>query len=141
MSAIPTLLERALRKESATPCCAYCHSPEYLLGITLEVDHIMPQSLGGLTELANLCLACRSCNGYKSDKTRGRDPNTGRNVKLFHPRRQSWAHHFCWSNSGTQIIGLTATGRATIAALQMNHELIANLRGLWAVLQLHPQES
>ena len=140
MSAVPVLLERALRKENPIPRCAYCHSPEYLLGFPLEVDHIIPQSLDGPTVLINLCWACRSCNGYKWHHTHGRDPQTERRVRLFHPRRQTWLRHFRWSDDGTRIVGLTATGRATVVALQMNHDLITNLRGLWKVLQLHPQE-
>jgi hypothetical protein len=62
---------------------------------------------------------------------------TGRTVKLFHPRRQKWPEHFQWSADGARILGLTATGRATIEALQMNNDLIVNLRLLWVVLGLH----
>jgi 5-methylcytosine-specific restriction endonuclease McrA len=33
-----------------------------------EADHYWPVALGGLTTLANLVCACRSCNRWKSDK-------------------------------------------------------------------------
>jgi len=39
-----------------------------------------------------------------------------------------------------RILGLTATGRATVEALQMNNDLIVNLRSLWVILGLHPAE-
>lgn len=43
--------------------CQYCN--EY--GNT--VDHIMPKSRGGGNTWGNLCCACKSCNGKKSDST------------------------------------------------------------------------
>ena len=140
MSPIPLSLCRALRAEFPELRCAYCHSPEKLLGMPLEVDHIIPEEAGGKTELANLCLCCRACNGYKWRHTHACDPQTGRRVRIFHPRRQQWIGHFAWSADGVHIIGLTATGRATIEALQMNHDLIAHLRQLWILLRMHPWE-
>ena len=104
----------------------------------LDVDHIIPQAAGGKTELANLCLCCRSCNGYKWQHTQGRDPQTEQPARLFHPRRQRWTTHFAWSTDGVSIIGLTATGRATVATLRMNNDLMTDLRRLWSILRLHP---
>lgn len=138
MSSIPRLLRRRLRAEAIELCCAYCHSPETLLGLPLEADHITATSQGGQTVIGNLCLSCRTCNGYKAHRTAARDPVTGRTAKLFHPRRQKWPEHFQWSGDGEYILGLTATGRATIEALQMNNDLIVNLRSLWVLLGLHP---
>jgi hypothetical protein len=46
------------------------------------------------------------------------DPETGDWVPLFHPIREVWAEHFRFNSY--EIEGLTATGRATIAALDMN---------------------
>ncbi len=140
MSAIPPLLKRQLRAEFPPPRCAYCHSLEALLGIPLEADHIIPTARKGRTVLANLCHCCRVCNGHKADRLQARDPLTGRLVKLFHPRQQKWDVHFCWREDGTKIIGLTATGRATVEALQMNNDLIVNLRSLWVILKLHPRD-
>ena len=140
MSSIPPLLRRRLRAEAVELRCAYCHSPESLLGIPLEADHIIATSRGGKTVLANLCLCCRTCNGHKWRITTARDPATGRRVKLFHPRRQKWSEHFQWSDDGARILGRTAPGRATVEALQMNNDLIVNLRLLWVVLGLHPAE-
>jgi 5-methylcytosine-specific restriction endonuclease McrA len=38
---------------------------------TLQADHIVAWSKGGLTTWANLQLLCRPCNVTKSDKARG----------------------------------------------------------------------
>lgn len=140
MSSIPPRLRRRLRAEAVALRCAYCHSPENLLGMPLEADHIIATAHGGQTVIANLCLACRTCNGHKWQLSRARDPLTNRLVKLFHPRRQKWPEHFQWSADGTHLVGLTAAGRATIEALQMNNEPIINLRSLWVRLGLHPAE-
>lgn len=140
MSAIPPLLRRKLRTELPEPRCAYCHSLEALLGIPLEADHIIPTARKGRTILSNLCLCCRACNGFKADRLQARDPLSGRLVTLFHPRKQDWSVHFRWSEDGKQIIGLTAAGRATIEALQMNNNLITNLCSLWVILKMHPRD-
>lgn len=47
-------------------CCGYCKTSESLTVVTFEVEHIIPRSLGGLTEFENLCLACLSCNRLNS---------------------------------------------------------------------------
>ena len=140
MSSIAPRLRRQLRAEAIVPRCAYCHSPEHLLGMPLEADHIRATAQGGKTVLANLCLACRTCNGHKWLIAKARDPLTRHLVKLFHPRRQTWSEHFQWSADGTRLLGLTTTGRATVEALQMNNELIVNLRALWVTFGLHPAE-
>lgn len=140
MSASSPGLRRHLRAESVEPRCAYCHSLERLLGMPLETDHIIAISSGGKTVIGNLCLACRACNGHKRQIITAPDPVTTRLVKLFHPRQQKWLEHFQWSANGQRIIGLTGTGRATIQTLQMNNDLITNLRSLWVRLGLHPAE-
>lgn len=105
----------------------------------MTIDHIMPKSKGGaLLDEGNLCLACERCNVYKSNQTHARDPQTGRRVPLFHPRRQRWARHFRWSEDGAHIVGLTACGRATVDALQMNHPEIVRARRNWVAVGWHP---
>ena len=140
MSRVPTALRKLLYAEQPEPRCAYCQSPEKLLGIPLEADHIIPETAGGETSLENLCLCCRSCNGYKGTKTSATDPQTGRCIRLFHPKRQNWSTHFAWSQEGIRIVGLTPTGRATVEALNMNHHLIVNLRQLWCLLRQYPPQ-
>jgi hypothetical protein len=102
------------------------------------VEHIHPVAHGGLTVLANLAYACIGCNGHKSDKLHAPDPETGNNVPFFHPRRQQWHEHFAWNEDYTRINGLTPTGRATIAALQLNRPELVNLRWALHLSGIHP---
>jgi hypothetical protein len=88
--------------------------------------------------LKNVCLACRSCNEFKSDTTDAKDPLTSEIVLLFNPRKQKWAEHFTWSSDSTKIQGLSATGRATITALRMNRQIIVAARWRWAISEWHP---
>jgi hypothetical protein len=68
---------------------------------------------------------------FKSDQTHGRDPLTGHRVRLFNPRRQLWKRHFRWSDDGAFIIGRTACGRATVAALNLNNLVAVTVRRNW----------
>ena len=138
MRAVPSALRKVLRAEFPDPFCAYCLSPERLLGLPLEADHIIPLAAGGKTVIDNLCWCCRSCNAHKWHRTYARDPQTRRLVRLFNPRQQRWETHFEWTSDGTRIAGQTGTGRAAVEALQMNNELIVELRSLWLVLRCHP---
>ena len=104
------------------------------------MEHLHPEALGGTDDEENLWLACRLCNGSKGVQTHGRDPITGRRVKLFNPRRQHWKRHFTWNADGTRIIGLTVCGRATIAALKLNNLLAINVRREWVKAGWHPPE-
>ena len=69
------------------------------------------------------------------------DPLTGEEVALFNPRTQSWPDHFGWSDDGTQIIGLTPIGRATVVALRLNNEFIVPARRQWAIAGWHPPKA
>ncbi len=104
----------------------------------MTVDHIIPDSHGGLTKFENLCLCCRRCNEFKSDKTSGQDPLTGEASRLFNPREQEWRQHFAWDETGTLIVGLNAVGRATIVELKMNDEIIVSSRRRWVNVGWHP---
>jgi hypothetical protein len=104
----------------------------------MEIDHIVPESVGGETVLDNLCLACVGCNGFKLDSQTGTDPETEEETPLFNPRVQDWHDHFQWSDDGLQIIGLTAIGRATIVRLRMNRDAVVNSRWRWAEAGWHP---
>ncbi len=104
------------------------------------IDHILPEAAGGQTVWENLCVACHSCNEFKGAQVEVRDPLTGEHVPLFHPRRQQWSEHFRWSEDGSEIIGLTLVGRATVAALKMNHPDIREARRRWARVGWHPPQ-
>ena len=87
----------------------------------------------------NLAYAC-GCNLYKGSKTHARDPETGRRVPLFNPRRQRWTRHLSWSDDLLSIIGRTLTGRATVEALNLNRPELVNLRRVLIVAGEHPPE-
>jgi hypothetical protein len=118
--------------------CGYCLSLEALTGIPLEIEHIIPESKGGVTGRENLWLACHSCNKFKGDRTQAIDPQTEEVVSLFNPRTQNWPEHFRWSLDGTLIIGSTPSGRATVEALQMNNDYVVEARRFWALAGWHP---
>lgn len=81
--------------------------------VTFEVEHIVPISLGGLTQFDNLCLACPTCNRHKSNRIVG-VTHDGTESRLFHPQLDLWLDHFDWSVNGTLIVGMSDIGNATI---------------------------
>jgi hypothetical protein len=118
--------------------CCYCLTSEANSGIPMTFDHIQPRSKSGITSFENICLACRTCNEYKSDSTEAEDPLTGRVVSLFNPRIQKWSEHFIWSADATRVEGVTAIGRATMVALRMNNPVIVAARYRWVISGWHP---
>ncbi len=70
----------------------------------------------------------------------GIDPENGERVSLFNPRRQVWREHFGWSEDGVFIVGRTACGRATVVALQLNHEHLVKARRRWVMVGWHPPQ-
>jgi 5-methylcytosine-specific restriction endonuclease McrA len=134
---IPVRLRRQVR-ERELGLCAYCLSAERMMGITFEVDHIIPRAAGGESILNNLCLACPTCNRYKANRTLAIDPDTGHEVPLFHPTVDRWTEHFIWQEAGAILVGQSASGRATVEALHINRLVLVQLRRYWIALRLHP---
>lgn len=118
--------------------CEYCLTSRRVIGMPLVVDHINPKALGGTDDPDNLCAACYRCNEYKGAKTHDLDPGSGEFASLFHPRLHFWGEHMARANGGTHIVGLTATGRATVLALRLNNDHIVEARVLWIARQWHP---
>jgi HNH endonuclease len=121
--------------------CGYCQSSQRYVFAPLEIDHIVPQARGGTDDEGNLWLACRMCNNFKRDHTDGTDPLTSQNTPLFNPRQQKWAEHFAWSDDGTQILGRTLIGRATIVTLQLNNLIAVMVRREWVSAGWHPPKN
>ena len=48
--------------------CAYCGKATWESRARFEIDHVMPRSKGGPTNVGNLVWACRACNQAKADK-------------------------------------------------------------------------
>lgn len=112
-------ISRTLRqrvRQQVRERCGYCLSAQRYVFGSLEVEHLIPRALSGTDEESNLWLACRFCNSYKGAKIAFLDPVTGEETDLFNPRQMDWKLHLMWSVDGTQIIGVTACGRATVAA-------------------------
>lgn len=134
---------RQIIRERANFLCEYCHSPEEASAALFEIDHIIPQSLGGSDLIENLALACQRCNGYRYNFTRGIDPETQQKVKLYNPRQQIWSEHFIWTSDALKIIGQTQIGRATCQRLDFNDEyhndgFIIKARRFWIQGGWHP---
>ena len=134
---IPKALREKVAAQAHHPC-GYCLTSEAIVGTPMEIDHIIPQSLGGLTEEDNLWLACSLCNDHKSDRIAALDPLTDDIVRLFDPRHQAWQEHFAWTAAGDRIAGLTPIGRATIVALNLNRPSLVKARQAWVAAGWHP---
>ena len=136
-----TQIPRALRlriERAARYRCGYCHTQSAAIGMPLEIDHLIPLSLGGTSEEENLWLACPQCNRYKAAQVEAVDPEIGQMVALFNPRAQRWQEHFAWQQSGLYVIGISPTGRASVYALQMNNAWIVRARQVWIVAGIPP---
>ena len=138
MTAIPARLRR-LVVERAAGRCEDCGLAQEGQEAKFHVDHIAPVSAGGRTTARNLALARVSCSLRKEARRSGLDSETGRTVALFHPRRQSWPDHFAWD--GVHVVGLSATGRATIATLLLNRPVILTIREEEIERGRHPPSS
>ncbi len=124
------VIQRAMNR------CEYCGLSQEGQEATFHVDHVTPVAAGGLTVSENLALACVSCSLRKAARQRAIDPESGEEGALYNPRRDSWHEHFQWQ--GTRLIGLTATGRATVEALNLNRALILAIRQEEAATGRHP---
>ncbi|MCF4967318.1 HNH endonuclease [Nostoc sp. CMAA1605] len=118
--------------------CEYCHASEQWQYVSFTVDHVIPLTKGGANSIDNLALACFHCNRQKSDKIKAFDEYSSSEVPLFNPRIDSWQKHFIWSMDALLIVGLTATGRATIAELAFNRARIINIRCADKEIGRHP---
>mgnify|MGYP000364116087 CR=1 FL=1 len=115
---------RDLVIERAQNRCEYCGLAQAGQAATFHIDHIIPITEDGQTTEENLALVV--------------DPISGLEVPVFNPRVQSWQDHFQWSD--TTIIGLTAAGRGTIEALNMNRPMILAIRAEEKIFYRHPPD-
>ena len=136
MARVPSRLRRQVA-ERARHLCEYCQTQRKIV-VTMQIDHIIPQAAGGTTDLDNLCFACIGCNSHKLDFQVGLDSVTGIEAPLFNPRQQQWDDHFNWSDDSLRLIGLTATGRATINRLRINRAAMIESRREWVAMGKHP---
>lgn len=133
--AVPASLRRRVTAR-AKHRCEYCGLSQLGQAATFHLDHVVPVVAGGATVLDNLALACIHCSLRKGARQAAPDPKTGRTVRLFHPREQQWNHHFRWA--GNELVGITATGRATLEALALNSPEHQIIRSFESLLGRHP---
>jgi len=110
---------RALLRQRAGDRCEYCllHQEDALL--SHQPDHIFALKHRGQTHPDNLAWACLQCNSsFKGTDLASFDLETGRIVRLFHPRRDRWKQHFQLEEG--RIGPRTAVGRVTEFLLQFN---------------------
>ena len=139
MASVPPALRQQVIAE-AHQRCEYCQTQQRLIGMPLVIDHIIPRSLGGSQDRANLAASCYRCNEFKGSRMTAVDPLTGEQVALYNPRQQTWTEHFTWIETGTQIAGLTPTGRATVDSLKLNNDYVVASRRLWVAENWHPPD-
>jgi hypothetical protein len=118
--------------------CEYCHAPEAMFNLPLEVEHIVPVARGGEDTAANWALACRACNLYKATHVSGPDPASTVVVRLFHPRVDQWEDHCHVAPESGEMVGRTAIGRATVVRLGLNSTAQVTARRQWMRLGLCP---
>jgi hypothetical protein len=128
----------ALVSARAEHRCEYCHAPEAIFNFPFEVEHVFPPGQAGSDTEENWALACRSCNLFKSDGLDGTDSETAATIALFHPRHEVWEENFAAVVEEGTVIGLTPTGRATVARLRMNSPTQVFARKQWTRLGLFP---
>jgi len=119
MANISERLRRQVR-ERAHGSCEYCGISDIFAYLPHEPDHIIAEKHGGATTEDNLSWACFLCNRHKGSDISTLDPESGRLVFLFNPRKQQWKRHF--HLNGPRIEPLTASGRATVFLLQLNSQ-------------------
>ena len=123
-------------EERAGGRCEYCRMHQALQGATFHLEHVLPSSRGGDTNLANLAWACPGCNFHKADRVEVLDPTSGLLVPLFNPRSDVWRDHFRFH--GYEVSGLSALGRATVLALDLNHPRRLLIRQAEETFELFP---
>jgi hypothetical protein len=77
-------------------------------------------------------------NEAKGVQTHAVDPLSQQIVPLFNPRMDKWSQHFQWTESSTQILGITAIAQATVSTLSLNADLRVRSRKLWVEAGYHP---
>ena len=118
--------------------CEYCHAPEAVFNLSLEVEHIVPVARGGEDTAANWALACRACNLNKATHISGRDPVSDAVVRIFHPREDRWEDHFQVAPESGELVGQTQIGTATVMRLGLNSSTQVAARRQWMRLGLFP---
>jgi len=117
---------RSRVRKRARDRCEYCLIPLRHDALPGQLDHVIATQHGGHTLYRNLAFACGHCNAHKGPNISGIDYMTKSLVPLFNPREHRWAQHFRYE--GARMVGLSASGCATVNVLAMNHPRRVALR-------------
>jgi HNH endonuclease len=104
--------------ERADYRCEYSLIHEHDAGFSHQVDHIVSRKHGGASIEDNLAYACVLCNRNKGSDIASTHPETGKILRLYHPRRDRWKDHF--RLNGGIVEPLTELGAVTLQLLRMN---------------------
>jgi hypothetical protein len=133
-------INEALRSEVAGRAqqrCEYCCIHEKDTGFRHQVDHIVSRKHGGKSTGENLAYACVLCNRSKGADVASVNEESGEIVRLFHPRRDSWADHFRLDAS--LIRARSEVGAVTLELLRFNAPERLAERGLLQTLGSYPK--
>ncbi|WP_374687437.1 HNH endonuclease [Promineifilum sp.] len=118
MTYVPATLRRQVIARAGDRC-EYCRHPQIAALFPFEMEHVISEKHGGVTNLDNLALACPYCNRAKGSDLGSIDPISGDLVPFFNPRKQIWFEHFALE--GANLVPLTAEARVTLSILELNH--------------------
>jgi hypothetical protein len=121
--------------------CGYCRTPENIAGFRLSIEHIIPEAKGGQTVEGS-----SGWHAMHAMNSRARThPCTGSSHRetcpIVEPAASEVARSFFGSEDGTEILGLTPCGRATIAGLQLSRAELVAARSLWVQVGWWPPRS
>lgn len=114
---IPQAL-RNLVAERAGFRCEYCRMMESDFYDTFQIDHIISQKHGGVTDFDNLAFSCPDCNRFKGSDVGSFTGSPPALMPLFNPRKDDWGTHFAIKNG--LLIALSPIAEATIKLLRLN---------------------
>src|SRR5580700_1519329 len=116
-----TYISTDLRRQVAARAdglCEYCLIQGEDTFYGCQVDHIISEKHGGLTEPGNLAYACLFCNRHKGSDIGSIIGRTGAFSRFYNPRIDRWADHFRLDDIA--ITPLTEVGEVTERILGLN---------------------
>src|SRR5260370_277401 len=118
---------RELVVARAGGACEYCRLLQAATGVTFHIEHVLPRSQGGATQLSNLALSCPGCNLAKAERCTGQD-ESGQTQPLFNPRdfepgQLGWHLHFALDPQTGKILARTAIPDPISQTLTLNQPI------------------
>ncbi|AZQ12213.1 HNH endonuclease [Shewanella khirikhana] len=114
-------------KEKQDFTCPYCKSHLPIKhGMAWDIEHIIPLESNPqfMFEPLNLCVACKDCNLYKSNKpvlnsNRSTFPDSSKNYKIVHPHFDDYESHIFIIVAGELYKPITEKGMYTIETCKL----------------------